>query len=512
MQTLRGASVLGLVAGLLLLGGGSPAQANPPAEAPGNLESTAAFIMEMELQLMVTRDSDLAHLWRSVDTVPGYLAGEALLGDAITYDIRNLQALAEAFSIGAVPVDEELPLIVYRTSQRMSRYLAELLPVFAPAWDEGNQAKAARWLSQKTTQGTAAFRQLDALPYPLGADITIPLGDLLEAPGSARRLLMTSWRTLSTDERAALTADLLVLRNSIRDILTGNNLLPRYSELCDPWLEAEELPPPAGEGNIRWYAGWLVDLATVRQDYAALVRADRLLFGKTPDPAGDRAYWDPPGVPERPDPSLSPELATSLAGIVQPQQMREPLQLPLNLEQRPSSNWFLRWLNRLFSGPSPVWQTPASRAAQWIAILLAAFLAGWLLHLLWSPTGPWTRRTARVMDPALAVAAGRHLPMDEQFRLALAAAEAGRMAESWHWLQQGYVIGLAERQVIRLDWSRTNRELLRELQSQSALQPLSRRFFQTAEGVVFGGRASNVDEVSGWCRELSTQLTAGPAT
>ncbi|HYE77493.1 MAG TPA: DUF4129 domain-containing protein, partial [bacterium] len=183
---------------------------------------------------------------------------------------------------------------------------------------------------------------------------------------------------------------------------------------------------------------------------------------------------------------------------------REPLQIPTAVQAQTPA--FITWLRNIFGRYTG--RAPGLRLTVAVMAGLAGLLLGWVLYLAFFGASLGRVRNARIQGAVPdEVVAGRRLLMEQQFEKALAAAAAGRLVEAWHWLAQGFIVGLAHRKLVRLDWSKTNREYVRELQSQSAaLYAVARRFFGTADRVVYGGKATSVEEVRRFHDELLAAL------
>lgn len=207
--------------------------------------------------------------------------------------------------------------------------------------------------------------------------------------------------------------------------------------------------------------------------------------------------------------AVDPATLEALRAETNASRFREPLQIPPIAVS--DNSWLLNWLNGLMQRFAV--NRPLGEGLRWLGILLSAALLGWIAYLLVGGSDPWGNRVFRFRSSNAEdiVARGRNLSPEAQFKLALEAARAGRQLEAWHWLTQGFILGLAQGELVKLDWSRTNREVLRELQHKrvACLEPAA-TFFRTAEGVVYGGRTTSVTEIEQFERSLSSTLASLP--
>lgn len=397
--------------------------------------------------------------------------------------LATIQTTVDRWNAGvALPT----PQAAWRLQQGIDLALAGLLGSSA---DTGvNQEFETALAAQE-----ALVTQFQLLKFPIAPDTSRTFDEIFRDPEAFRQDLQQRWRVSERAEQQAVLLELDQMLEDLQDVGQGASLT--LEPMLRPWitLRDEQLKRagttallPTGQQNTEFYLMLVDSLAT----YAAHVRELRLRLTTS--------------LSSR-QPALTAADVNAIGDAVRPGRFTEPLQIPA-ASSTASLGWLEQWLRRLFGG-SPIGGT-LSRTMQILILVIAALLFGWLLSLLLAGSR-WGNRAKQYALAGIpeSVASGRHLSPDEQFRRAMEAARAGRQQEAMHWLTQGFIFGLAQQKLVSLDWSRTNREVLRDLQrQQTPLSDVARQFFRTAEGVVYGGREISLAAIEAAEQELRRAL------
>jgi len=429
---------------------------------------------------------DLAHLVASGDVPAKVQLAEIPvacndLGAVVS--LSTIQTTVDRWNAGiALPT----PQTAWRLQQGIDLALAGLLGATA---DIGVRQEFETALAAQE----ALVMQFQQLRFPIAPDTSRTFDEIFRDPEALRLEVQQRWRVSERNEQEAVWWQLDQLLEDLQAVEQGAGLA--LEPILRPWLTLrdEQLHQagrtalmPTGAQNTEFYLMLVDSLAT----YAAHVRELRLRLTAS--------------LSSR-QPVLTAEDVASIQAAVHPRRLTEPLQIP-PVSSTASLGWLEQWLRRLF-GQGPIGGT-LPRTMQILTLVIAALLFGWLLSLLLSGSR-WGNRAKQYALAGIPenVTSGRHLSPDEQFRRALEAARAGRHLEAMHWLTQGFIFGLAQQKLIPLDWSRTNREILRDLQRhQTPLSDTARQFFRTAEGVVYGGREISLESIEAAEQDLRRAL------
>jgi|GEM_PF-4294536 len=334
------------------------------------------------------------------------------------------------------------------------------------------------------------FDDLAALDFPVSPTESIKLGEAMADLPAFRKTLTKQWHALDPAEQVQVRRRLTNVEQDLSQLHESGAIF-LGPLMWDTVFTSSVLPMPVGEENIGLY----LEFVEVAATYMALLEELEAKLAAT--------AASPVTVATTVDARILEALRTE----TNPDKFREPLQIPPIAVT--DNSQFLKWIRSLLSR----FQVNGRLGLSLAGLLLCAGLLGWLAYLLVGGSDPWGKRSIRFRrgGEQEAVIRGRNLSPAAQFKLALQAARAGRHLEAWHWLTQGFILGLAQGQLVKLDWSRTNREVLRDLHHKRVafIEPAT-LFFRTAEGVVYGGRGTSLAEIEQFERSLSRTLALLP--
>lgn len=426
----------------------------------------------------------------AVPAIPQFPDGSTLAWTDLATKLKALQTGAATLSMPSATL-AEVPQVWLQLRHALVG-VAALVP------EDNPDRRALIALLREEIESTRAFLEaLETMQYPLPRSEARDLGGILDEYPQSFEEVIGEWRRMSQFDGLNVQSRMSDLIGRIFDTLG----LPEHAAARQRyghtlrWLVDTTNPPPSGKDNIQYYRKMIEDLLAVARSVegteaqlASLIEGVRRVIGDV----------------------LTPEANAALDRAIDPGSFREPLQVPEKIVAK-NAKLIPDWLNRWLKGLGPTINPGSFGNLRWLLWVLEAVgisLLLWLIYLVvQARRGGEARRLREGAHSLESVIAGRRLQMEAQFAQALSAAAEGRLLEAWHWLAQGFIVGLAQRKLVRLDWSKTNREYVRELQiTSAALYIIARRFFGTADRVVYGGQPTTAEEIRSFHDELLAAL------